>query len=145
MIPNIIEGFAIGDLGIIVIVMKTRGSHEFRIKRVYEKPSADDGLRFLVDRLWPRGVRKEALHAAHWLKNVAPSSSLRKWFGHDAGRWPEFCRRYRSELEKNAAAWAPLMEAAHKDTVTLLFAARQVEMNQATVLRDFLAERAGGR
>jgi uncharacterized protein YeaO (DUF488 family) len=122
--------------------MKARVLHEFRIKRVYDEISSDDGLRFLVDRLWPRGIRKEALHAAVWLKEVAPSSSLRKWFGHDAARWPEFRRRYRSELEKNPAAWAPLLEAIHKDTVTLLFAARQAEMNQAVVLRDFLAERA---
>lgn len=122
--------------------MKARASHKIRIKRVYDEPSADDGLRFLVDRLWPRGVRKEGLHATGWFKEAAPSSSLRKWFGHDARRWPKFCRRYRSELDKNPAAWAPLLEAVHKDTVTLLFAARQVDMNQAAVLRDFLAEKA---
>jgi uncharacterized protein YeaO (DUF488 family) len=123
------------------MVMKTRASHEFRIKRVYDEPSADDGLRFLVDRLWPRGIRKEALHATAWVKEVAPSPSLRNWFGHEAARWPEFRRRYRTELEKNPAAWAPLLEAVQKDTVTLLFAARGMEMNQAVVLRDFLAER----
>lgn len=110
--------------------------------RVYDKRSPDDGFRFLVDRIWPRGIRKEALHAARWIKEVAPSASLRKWFGNEAARWPEFRRRYCLELEKNPTAWAPLLEAVRQGTVTLLFAARQMEMNQAVVLRDFLAERA---
>ena len=114
--------------------------HEFHIKRVYDEPSSDDGLRFLVDRLWPRGVRKDALRAT-WLKEVAPSPSLRKWFGHEPAQWPEFRRRYCLELEKNPTAWAPLLVAIQKDTVTLLFSARETDMNQAVVLKDFLTKR----
>lgn len=116
-------------------------AHQFRIKRVYDQPSPGDGSRFLVDRLWPRGIRKDALRATGWLKEVAPSQSLRKWFGHEPAKWAEFRRRYCSELEQNPAAWAQLLEAVQKDTVTLLFAARQLEMNQAVVLKDFLTER----
>ena len=122
-------------------MVKKSTAHEFRIKRVYDDPAPDDGLRFLVDRLWPRGIRKNSLRAAGWLKDVAPSQSLRKWFGHEPAKWPEFRRRYCSELEKNPAAWAPLLEAVRKDTVTLLFSARQADMNQAVVLKDFLTER----
>ena len=120
---------------------KKIAAHKFHIKRVYDEPSAGDGLRFLVDRLWPRGIRKDALHVTGWLKEVAPSQSLRKWFGHEPAKWPEFRRRYCSELEKNPAAWAPLLEAAQKDTVTLLFAARQTDINQAVVLKDFLMKK----
>ena len=120
---------------------KKRAAHELRIKRVYDDPSPGDGLRFLVDRLWPRGIRKDELHATGWLKEVAPSQSLRKWFGHEPAKWLEFRRRYYSEFENKPAAWAPLVEAVRKDTVTLLFSARQADMNQAVVLKDFLTER----
>lgn len=125
--------------------MKNKAAgHEFRIKRVYDEPAPADGLRFLVDRLWPRGVRKEALRASGWFKEAAPSQALRKWFDHQPAKWPEFRRRYCSELEKNPAAWVPLLEAAQKDTVTLLFAARDVEKNQAVVLKEFLTKKIQG-
>lgn len=112
----------------------------FKIKRVYEEPSAQDGVRFLVDRLWPRGIRKETLADAKWLKDVAPSDNLRKWFGHDPAKWKEFRKRYRAELEKNSAACEPILEAIKKDNVTLLFSAKDPEMNQAAVLKEFLEE-----
>ena len=113
-------------------------THVVQIKRVYEKPSPDDGQRFLVDRVWPRGIRKEALADAIWLREVAPSTELRKRFCHDADRWPEFQAGYRSELKKNRAALAPLLSAIKKGNVTLLYSARDTEMNQAVVLKKFL-------
>jgi uncharacterized protein YeaO (DUF488 family) len=116
--------------------------HEFRIKRVYGEPSSDDGLRFLVDRLWPRGVKKSALASVVWLKDVAPSPELRKWFDHDPAKWAEFRKRYRLELKKNSAACQPLWDAIQKDNVTLLFAAKSMEINHAVVLKDFL-EKSG--
>jgi len=109
-----------------------------QIKRVYEKPSPDDGQRFLVDRVWPRGIRKEALADAEWLPEVAPSTELRKWFAHDDARWTEFQTRYRSELKTNRAALAPLLAASKKGSVTLLYSARDTEKNQAVVLKEFL-------
>ncbi|HVU28327.1 MAG TPA: DUF488 domain-containing protein [Verrucomicrobiae bacterium] len=118
-----------------------RGKYEFRIKRVYDPPATDDGLRFLVDRLWPRGVKKEALHATGWLKEVAPSPPLRKWFGHEVAKWTEFRQRYRAELGKNPPAWQPLLDAVQKDNVTLLFAARDMKINHVVVLKEFLKEK----
>ncbi|HZV83087.1 MAG TPA: DUF488 domain-containing protein [Geobacteraceae bacterium] len=109
-----------------------------RIKRVYDPCEAEDGLRFLVDRLWPRGVKKENLQLDGWLKELAPSDDLRHWFGHDTARWEEFCRRYRAELEENVAAWRPLLESARTKIVTLLFAAHDLEHNNAVALRSFL-------
>jgi uncharacterized protein YeaO (DUF488 family) len=117
--------------------MKKPTKHEFRIKRVYDEPAAADGLRFLVDRLWPRGIKKEALKLDGWLREVAPSSALRKWFNHDPDKWAEFQRRYLAELKDNPA-WKPLLAAVQKKNVTLLFAARDARINQASVLRDFL-------
>lgn len=117
------------------------GRHVFRIKRVYDQPAADDGLRFLVDRLWPRGVKKTALALTGWTREVAPSSSLRKWFGHEPSKWAEFRRRYRAELEANPSAWKPLKEMVEKDNVTLLFATRDREVNHAKVLKEYLDER----
>ena len=114
------------------------------MKRVYDEPAASDGARYLVDRLWPRGVRKETLKLAAWPKEVAPSNELRKAFCHDPENWTEFRRRYRQELEKNSPAWTPLMEAVKKRDVTLLFAAKDTEMNQATVLKEFLEEKRRG-
>lgn len=119
----------------------SRGRHGFRIKRVYEEPSSGDGIRFLVDRLWPRGVKKSALSSVVWLRDVGPDTSLRKWFNHDPAKWDEFRRRYRSELEKNPAAYQPLLDAIKKDDVTLLFSARDVDKNQAVVLKEFLEKR----
>ena len=114
--------------------------HIFQIKRVYDKPSPDDGLRFLVDRIWPRGIRKEALADAQWLRDIAPSTELRKSFCHDPAHWTEFRARYRAELKKNQAALKPLTDAIKKDNVTLLYSAKDTEMNQAVVLKEFLEE-----
>jgi len=114
-----------------------------RLKRAYEPPSGDDGARYLVDRLWPRGVKKEDLHVEGWLKEVAPSTELRKWFGHDPAKWDEFQERYRRELDDNAEAWQPLLGAARKGTLTLVYGAKDTEHNDAVVLRDVLEERLG--
>ena len=101
-------------------------------------PSPTDGARFLVDRLWPRGVRKEAIRLTGWLQEVAPSQKLRKWFGHDPGRWAEFRKRYFAELAAKRDAWMPILEAATKGNVTLLFSAHDSEHNNAVVLKEFL-------
>ncbi len=112
-----------------------------RIKRVYDPPAADDGVRFLVERLWPRGKKKEALHMKSWLKDVAPSGELRRWFGHDPAKWAEFRRRYTAELDDNRAAWEPILEAARQGNVTLLYSAHDVEHNNALALKTYLEER----
>ncbi len=109
-----------------------------RIKRVFDPPAPEDGLRFLVDRLHPRGVKKDALHIEAWLKDVAPSGALRKWFAHDASRWDEFCQRYFAELDSNLEAWHPLLEAARKGNIILLFLARDLEHNNAVSLKMYL-------
>jgi uncharacterized protein YeaO (DUF488 family) len=111
-----------------------------QIKRVYEEAQAGDGVRFLVERLWPRGMKKETLKMKAWLKDVAPSPSLRKWFGHDPAKWQEFQKRYRAELEANPDAWRPLLEAAKDGNVTLLYSARDPEHNSALLLKSFLEE-----
>jgi len=110
----------------------------FRLKRAYEPPARSDGRRILVERLWPRGIKKTALAADAWIKEVAPSPELRTWYGHNLERWDGFRRRYIEELRANPTAWAPLAQAAHRGTVTFLFAARDVLHNSALVLRDFL-------
>ncbi len=104
-------------------------------KRVYEPAEPSDGARFLVDRLWPRGIKKEELKMKAWLKDVAPSPNLRKWFAHDPGKWQEFQRRYRAELEANPDAWRPILEAAEQGDVTLLYSARDTEHNSAILLK----------
>ncbi len=112
-----------------------------RLKRVYQPARPGDGKRFLVERLWPRGIRKDALRLDSWLRDVAPSVALRKWFHHDAVLWPEFRRRYQAELDARPDAWAPLLNAARKGTVTLLFSARDAEHNNAVVLKTYLEGR----
>jgi uncharacterized protein YeaO (DUF488 family) len=116
-----------------------------RIKRSYEPRARGDGRRIMVERLWPRGMKKDALHADAWLKNVAPSTELRQWFGHRVERWDEFRRRYRKDLSANADAWAPLLEAGRRGTVTLLYSAHDIEHNGARVLREYLTERGPTR
>ena len=111
-----------------------------KIKRVYEDAESSDGVRFLVDRLWPRGIKKEGLKMKAWLKDVAPSQSLRRWYGHDVDKWEEFQQRYWAELEKNRDAWSPILDAARKGDVTLLYSARDMEHNSAWVLQSFLEE-----
>jgi uncharacterized protein YeaO (DUF488 family) len=113
-----------------------------RIKRTYEAPARADGRRILVERLWPRGMKKESLAADAWMKEVAPSTQLRKWFGHRAERWEEFRRRYRAELDANPAAWKPILEGATPGTVTLLYSAHDTVHNGAVVLREYLGDRA---
>lgn len=113
-----------------------------KIKRVYEKPAKQDGFRVLVDRLWPRGMKKEAAHVDVWMKDVAPSDALRKWFGHEAERWAEFQKRYRQELAqaKNRVGELEKMEKEH-GTLTLLFGAKDEQHNQAVVLEQVLKSR----
>jgi uncharacterized protein YeaO (DUF488 family) len=112
--------------------------NDLRIKRVYEPAEAGDGARVLVDRVWPRGVTKEAAALTLWLKDVAPSTALRKWFGHEPERWEEFCRRYHAELEQDQDGLAELRELRGKGRVTLLYGAHDTEHNQAVALRDYL-------
>ena len=109
-------------------------------KRVYEPAAKTDGRRLLVERLWPRGVKKEALALAGWCKEVAPSHELRKWFNHDPAKWKEFQRRYRAELDANPEIWQPLLEAAKAGNLTLLFSAHDTEHNNAVVLKKLLEE-----
>jgi uncharacterized protein YeaO (DUF488 family) len=116
-----------------------------RLKRVYEPASAEDGRRLLVDRLWPRGVSKARADLTAWVRDVAPSAELRKWFGHDPARWDEFQRRYRQELAANPAAVQELVDAAGQGPVTLVYAARDEEHNEAVVLQQLLQERLAGR
>ena len=109
-----------------------------KTKRIYEKPTASDGNRVLIDRVWPRGLKKDELALDDWLKDVAPSDRLRKWFGHDPRKWKEFRRRYFAELRGNAEAWTAILRKARESNVTLLYGARDPEHNNAVALRDFL-------
>jgi len=115
------------------------------IKRTYDPPSRRDGRRILVERLWPRGMKKESLAADVWMKEVAPSTDLRKWFGHRVERWEEFRRRYWEELDANPSGWEPILEASSRGPVTLLYSAHDTLHNGAVVLRDYLLEREAGR
>ncbi len=109
-----------------------------KLKRVYERPSDNDGLRVLVERLWPRGVTKAAAGIDHWAKDVAPTPALRTWFGHRPDRWKEFRRRYFVELEANHAAVDALQTLCTRQDTTFVFAAKDVQRNGAIVLREFL-------
>lgn len=120
------------------------GSMEIRTRRVYDEAADDDGFRVLVDRLWPRGVSKERARADLWLKDVAPSDDLRRWFHHESPRFAEFARRYRAELDDNAAVEELRDVVRQHDVVTLLYGARDATENQAVVLRDYLAGEGAG-
>ncbi len=110
-----------------------------RLKRAYLPPSPDDGIRVLVDRLWPRGLSKADAAIDHWLRDIAPSGELRRWFGHDVRRWDEFRRRYIAELSHHPDLWKGLQKLAQSGRVTLVFGARDELHNQAVVLRDLLS------
>lgn len=114
-----------------------------QLKRVYDPGSSKDGTRFLIERLWPRGIKKSSLHLDGWLKEVGPSHELRRWFSHDPRKWDEFRRRYFSELRHSKEAWAPLLKAARDGRVTLLFSSHDTEHNNAVALREFLMTRTG--
>lgn len=114
----------------------------FKIKRAYEKATRGDGVRVLVDRIWPRGVSKAEAKIDQWRKEIAPSTALRKWFGHDPARWAEFERRYIAEIETQRAALDELRELATGKTVTLVFGAKDTEHNQAVALREYLEQGA---
>jgi uncharacterized protein YeaO (DUF488 family) len=112
------------------------------LKRVYDEPAPDDGTRVLVERLWPRGLSKDRAHVDLWLKEVAPSNELRRWYGHDPARWQAFRRRYESELADGSAgaALARLRELARQGPLTLVFSARDATLSNAVVLRDLVAK-----
>lgn len=112
-----------------------------KIKRAYDPPSQTDGMRILVERLWPRGMKKEALKLDDWRKDAAPSTELRKWFSHDTAKWSEFQRRYRAELDEHPGAWQPILEAANTGRVTLLFSSHDGEHNNVVALKRYLEER----
>jgi uncharacterized protein YeaO (DUF488 family) len=118
---------------------------DIQTKRVYEVASPDDGFRVLVDRIWPRGMTKERAGADLWLKEVAPSTELRKWFHHDRSKWEEFKERYTAELDANPQAVGKLLDAAARGRLTLLYSAKDSEDNQAVVLREYLLSRSRQR
>jgi uncharacterized protein YeaO (DUF488 family) len=117
---------------------------DIRVKRVYDPPDAQDGARVLVDRLWPRGARRDEAKLTLWLKDIAPSDELRRWFGHDPARFSEFSRRYRAELAANKDAVSRIEDLVKAGPVTLLYAAHDEEHNNARVLADHLKARAPG-
>ncbi len=116
---------------------KIPASH-VRIKRAYEPPAHDDGARILIDRLWPRGVKKESLVLSQWMKELAPSTELRKWFGHDPALWPEFRKRYAAELHARTDLVDALRKMARSGVVTLVYSAHDEAHNDAVVLQEFL-------
>ena len=112
-----------------------------QVKRAYERNSKTDGTRFLVERLWPRGVTKENLDIQAWVKDVAPSTELRRWFQHDPAKWSDFRRRYFRELEKRPKVWQPLLTQARRGRVTLVYSAHDTEHNNAVALKEFLDQK----
>jgi uncharacterized protein YeaO (DUF488 family) len=116
---------------------------DLKVKRVYEPPSPEDGARVLVDRVWPRGVKKEGAQLRLWLREAAPSTGLRRWYGHDPARFEEFRRRYRAELEANPGPVGRLLDLLRAGRLTLLYGARDETHNQARVLAEYLDEERG--
>ena len=117
---------------------RVKGSMNVKIKRVYEQPDKDDGVRILVDRLWPRGLTKEKASVDLWLKEIAPSTELRKWFGHDPDKWKSFRGRYETEIRHKEDLIKVLKQRARERTITLLYGARDEKHNEALVLKQFL-------
>jgi uncharacterized protein YeaO (DUF488 family) len=111
-----------------------------RIKRVYDKPAKTDGRRVLVDRIWPRGLKKKEARIDEWLKEIAPSTRLRKWFGHDPALWKEFKKRYSTELDDQCKRVKEVAEAARKRRITLLFGAKDTEHNNAVALKEYIGK-----
>jgi uncharacterized protein YeaO (DUF488 family) len=112
-----------------------------QLKRARDLADNSDGLRYLVDRLWPRGVKKTDLLLDDWIQEVAPSTALRRWFAHDPARWTEFQRRYFAELDEHAGVWKPIVQAARQGTVTLIYSAHDAEHNNAVALRSYLQQK----
>ncbi|HUO50425.1 MAG TPA: DUF488 domain-containing protein [Candidatus Paceibacterota bacterium] len=110
-----------------------------KLKRAYEKPQKNDGMRILVDRVWPRGVSKETLKLHAWMKEIAPSTQLRKWFGHDPEKWAEFKKKYRAELKSQAKEIKELRALSKAHTITLVYGAKDEAHNQAVVLKEILS------
>jgi uncharacterized protein YeaO (DUF488 family) len=117
----------------------------FTVQRIYDEPPMRRGRRFLVERLWPRGVKKEDLQLDGWLKDVAPSAALRQWFNHDPAKWIDFCRWYFAELDRAPETWQPLVEAARTGDVVLLYSSRDTQHNNAVALKQYLQAKGGGR
>ncbi len=115
-----------------------------KLKRAYERAAANDGKRFLVERLWPRGVKKTDLPLDAWIKDVAPSDDLRRWFSHDPDKWEEFRRRYFAELDRAASAWEPILREARHGAVTLVYSSRDTEHNNAVALKDYIERKMSG-
>lgn len=115
------------------------------LKRAYDPPARADGARILVERLWPRGIKKADLELSAWNKDVAPSTALRQWFGHDPAKWEEFRKRYFAELRAHPDAATPLLAAARKGRVTLVFSSHDLEHNNAVALKQFLESKLKGR
>jgi uncharacterized protein YeaO (DUF488 family) len=120
---------------------KKVAARNVKVKRAYESPAASDGTRILVDRLWPRGIKKETAGIDQWCKDISPSTALRKWFGHDPARWPEFRRRYAAEVREQPEQLAKLRAQARRGQITLVFSAHDEEHNDAVALREILLGR----
>jgi uncharacterized protein YeaO (DUF488 family) len=116
-----------------------------KLKRVYETEDPDDGVRYLIERLWPRGVKKTSLRIDGWLKDAGPSTELRKWFSHDPAKWQEFRRRYFAELDRTPDAWAPIRDAARHGTVTLIYSSHDTEHNNAVALKEYVEHKADAK
>jgi uncharacterized protein YeaO (DUF488 family) len=114
-----------------------------QVKRVYEPAGPDDGTCILVERLWPRGLKKASMQMHTWQKDIAPSNGLRRWFHHDPKKWDEFRRRYGGELDAHPEAWEPILEAARHGRVTLLYSTQNTQHNNALALRDYLEAKLG--
>jgi len=112
-----------------------------KLKRVYDKEDSADGVRYLVERLWPRGIKKTSLHLDGWLKDVGPSTELRKWFSHDPEKWEQFKRKYFAELDRAPENCEPILQAALKGTVTLLYSSHDTEHNNAVALKEYIEEK----
>jgi uncharacterized protein YeaO (DUF488 family) len=119
-----------------------KGGEMIQLKRVYDAPAKADGKRFLIERLWPRGIKKENLKIDAWIKEVGPSTELRKWFSHDPGKWDRFRERYFRELDRNASVLRPILDASREGAVTLIYSSHDREHNNAVALAEYLKKKA---